>query len=499
MKAIVLLLDSVNRHYLNAYGASGIATPNLDRLAEKSAIFTNHWSGSLPCMPARRDMLTGRLGFLERNWGPIEPFDHTLPQVLRDNGVFSHIATDHYHYFRVGGENYCQQFNTWDFIRGQELDSWVSRVSPPEKPEQIGKFMPQYALNRTKFHTEEDYSSPKTIQSALNWLEDNREEDHYLLWVEAFDPHEPFDLPDSELDDYEDDYEGPSYYWPEYGQVNVPDDALKHIRKRYAALLTMTDRSVGKLLDTMDQQGLWEDTLLIFTSDHGYLLGEHNFMAKNIMPAYNEIAHIPLMVHMPGSKYAGKRIDALTQNIDVFPTLLEHFGVDPGCCRNKLHGKSWLPLIRGETSAIRDCALYGYFGKNVNITDGSYTYFRASAQEDNSPIHLYTAMPTTIGHYYGLDHIIDPSRIETGPFLKWTDFPVYKIPGDNVRMKDQTQSFHVNSTFIREHLLFHNIDDYGQNHPVHDKTVELRMLELLRKALEDHDSPDEQYLRLGLE
>ncbi|MCR8633181.1 sulfatase [Paenibacillus radicis (ex Xue et al. 2023)] len=499
MKTIVLLLDSVNRHFLSTYGASGISTPNLDRLAERSVVFTNHWSGSLPCMPARRDMLTGRLGFLERNWGPIEPFDQTLPQMLRDNGIFSHISTDHYHYFKVGGENYCQQFDTWDFIRGQESDPWVSRVMKDEQPEgHLGKFVPQYALNRKEFRKEEDYSSPKTIKSAIRWLDSNHDASDFLLWVEAFDPHEPFDLPESYIEEYEDDYNGPSYYWPEYGQVNVPNGALKHIRKRYAALLTMTDRWVGKLFETMDRYAMWEDTMVIFTSDHGYMLGEHNFLAKNVMPAFNEIAHIPLMIHMPGDKYAGKRVDTLTQNIDLFPTLLEQFGLDVSRCRNRLHGKSLLPLIRGEVSSIRDCALYGYFGKNVNVTDGEYTYYRASYHDDNSPISLYTAMPTTIGHYYGMDHIIEPSRIEMGPFLKWTDFPVYKIPGNNVRMKDQTQSFHVNSEYIRQHLLFNIREDYSQNHPLHHEETEQRMIQLLRKALEEHDSPNEQYSRLGL-
>ncbi|WP_248924312.1 sulfatase [Paenibacillus hamazuiensis] len=499
MKAIVLLLDSVNRHYLSAYGASGISTPNIDRLAARSVVFTNHWAGSLPCMPARRDMLTGRLGFLERNWGPIEPFDQTLPEVLRNHGIYSHISTDHYHYFRVGGENYCQQFDTWDFIRGQESDPWVSRVKQGERPEHhLGKFVPQYELNRTQFRSEEDYSSPLTIQSAIRWLDNNRDADDFLLWVEAFDPHEPFDLPDSYLQEYGDDYDGPSYYWPEYGRVNVPDGALKHIRKRYAALLTMTDRWVGRLLDALDRYGLWEDTMIVFTSDHGYMLGEHRFMAKNVMPAYNEIVRIPLMVHMPGDLHAGKRLDALTQNVDLFPTLLDHYGVDVSRCRNKLHGKSWLPLIREEVFSIRECALYGYFGKNVNVTDGEYTYFRASVHEDNSPIYLYTAMPTTIGHYYGTDHIADPGRIEMGPFLSWTGFPVYKIPGDNVKMKDRTQSFHVNGEYIRQHLLFDIREDAGQSRPLRDEEAERRMTALLREALMEHDAPKEQYERLGL-
>ncbi|MGX4584534.1 sulfatase [Paenibacillus chitinolyticus] len=499
MKAIVILLDSVNRHFLEVYGASGTVTPNINRLAERSVVFQNHWSGSLPCMPARRDLLTGRLGFLERNWGPIEPFDHTLPQILKENGVFSHISTDHYHYFKVGGENYCQQFDTWELSRGQESDPWVSHVEKPARPQMhLGKFIPQYELNRAEFLAEENYPSPKTFQNAIQWLENNHKSDQFLLWVEAFDPHEPFDLPESYLQESGDDYSGPTYYWPEYGQVNVPDEALKHIRKRYGALLKMTDRWLGKLLNVMDEKEMWDDTMVIFTTDHGYMLGEHNFMAKNVMPVYNEIAHLPLFVHLPGSKFAGKQIDALTQNIDVFPTLLEHFGIDNHCCRNKIHGKSWMPLIRGEVPFIRDCALYGYFGKNVNVTDGEYTYFRAAASENNGPLSIYTAMPTTNGQYYDITSIVDRRRIEMGSFLKWTDFPVYRIPGDNVRLKDQTQSFQVNSEFIKHHQLFHIRKDYGQQYPIRDEETERRMIELLRKALTDHDSPNEQFVRMDV-
>jgi arylsulfatase A-like enzyme len=498
VKAVVIMLDSVNRHFMSAYGNKLAETPNLERLQQKSIVFDNHWAGSLPCVPARRDMFTGRLHFLERNWGPIEPFDVTLPQVLRENGVFSHIATDHYHYFRTGGENYCQQFTTWDFIRGQEVDPWVSRVEQPSLPERLGKIQAQYELNRTQFRTEEDYPSPKTFRAAIDWLEANADKDRFLLWVEAFDPHEPFDLPEENLAAYGDDYDGIPYNWPEYGMVNVPEPALKHIRNRYKALLTMTDRWVGKLMDTMDRHGMWEDTLVIFTTDHGYMLGEHQFMAKNYMPVYNEIAHIPLMIHLPGGRHAGKRIGALTQNIDLFPTLLDHFGIDPGQCRNKLHGHSLLPLISGEISRIRDYAIYGYFGKNVNITDGRYTYYRASVREDNEPIYLYTAMPTTIGHYFGIDHIVDPAKIEAGRFLKWTDYPVFKIPGGNIRMNDQTQNFNLPGEHIRNNLLFDLRTDYAQQQPIRDEALERRFMELLRKALVQHDSPDEQFERLGL-
>ena len=132
MRAILFLSDSVNRRYLDIYSQSGLNLPNLNRLAERSVIFDNHWTGSSPCMPARRDIMTGRYNFLDRGWGPIEPFDVTLPDVLRDSGVSTHIVTDHYHYFEIGGENYCQSFDEWELFRGQEKDPQMLPSKAPE-------------------------------------------------------------------------------------------------------------------------------------------------------------------------------------------------------------------------------------------------------------------------------------------------------------------------------------------------------------------------------
>lgn len=99
MKTILILMDSLNRNMLSAYNPqTWIKTPNIDRLAAKSLVCNNHWAGSLPCMPARRDLFTGRYNFLERNWGPIEPYDITLQEKLRAHGIFTHMTTDHNHY-----------------------------------------------------------------------------------------------------------------------------------------------------------------------------------------------------------------------------------------------------------------------------------------------------------------------------------------------------------------------------------------------------------------
>src|SRR5437879_2149121 len=145
MKVLFVILDTLRRDYLEPYGTTWVHTPNIARLAERSVVFDNHWCGSLPCMPARREFMTGRHNFLERGWGPLEPFDDVLTNLLRQvpsdsprKPVFSHLITDHYHYFYLGGEGHNNSFDTWEFERGQEEDRWISRVDQPALPEHLG-------------------------------------------------------------------------------------------------------------------------------------------------------------------------------------------------------------------------------------------------------------------------------------------------------------------------------------------------------------------------
>ena len=97
MRTIFVLFDSLNRLALGAYGGTALETPNFDRFATRSVTFDKHYVGSLPCMPARRDMHTGRLNFMHRPWGPLEPFDNSYAQLLSANGVYSHLVSDHLH------------------------------------------------------------------------------------------------------------------------------------------------------------------------------------------------------------------------------------------------------------------------------------------------------------------------------------------------------------------------------------------------------------------
>src|SRR5688500_7442970 len=134
MKAIMVMFDTLNRHMLPPYGCEWVHAPNFRRLAERTVTFDRCYVGSMPCMPARRELHTGRHNFLHRSWGPLEPFDDSMPELLRRNGVYTHLATDHQHYFEDGGGTYHNRYNTWEYTRGQEGDLWKGHVNDPDIP-----------------------------------------------------------------------------------------------------------------------------------------------------------------------------------------------------------------------------------------------------------------------------------------------------------------------------------------------------------------------------
>ena len=162
------MYDSLRLGDLPCYGGKEIELPNFRRLAEHTAVFDNSYVCSLPCMPARREIHTGRANFLHRSWGPIEPFDDSMPEILKKNGIYTRIITDHNHYVEDGGATYLPRFSTWELNRGQEGDPWQASAGPVlENPH--GKPLPdavpqpirnlfdrmhgQDMLNRNSYHS----------------------------------------------------------------------------------------------------------------------------------------------------------------------------------------------------------------------------------------------------------------------------------------------------------------------------------------------------------
>ncbi len=488
MKTLFIVLDTVRRDYLQAYGNTWVQTPALTRLAERSVLFDNHWVGSLPCMPARREFMTGRHNFLYRGWGPIEPYDDTLPRELRRQNVFTHLLTDHDHYFELGGENYHTCFNTWEFFRGQEHDPWVSLVDRIALPEHLGQLGAQNWHNRTRQRKEEEFSGPRTALAAVDWLQANQGADDWFLQVELFDPHEPFYCTDKYREMYGDTWDGPFFDWPSYDIVRESPEAVAHIRKCYAGLLTMTDHWVGKILETLDALGLWQDTLVLFTTDHGTLLAEHDYWMKNQMPMYNELVRIPLMVHLPGDERAGQRVQALTQTIDLMPTFLDYHG-----CPLPPHvqGKSLRQAIEG--GVLREDGIFGYFGMALNLTDGRYVYFRNPVNADAGPLHAYTAMPVGGLNSWYPREVHD--RMEMGRYFGHTyNMPLYKIPVKGAPPRPLPGE----ESYVGRHQLYDILNDPEQREPLNDPEMEARFVERIAAHLQAYEAPPEQYARLGI-
>jgi arylsulfatase A-like enzyme len=483
LKTILILMDSLNRHYLNCYGESWVHTPNIDRLAERGAVFDNHYCGSLPCMPARRELLTGRLNFLETPWSPLQPYDECLHRELRKmSRTYSHLITDHYHYFEWNGMGYHTGFDTWEFMRGQEGDHWHPRVEDPEVPAYRGKNRRQDWVNRAAMNSErdEDYPTPQSFMRAIDFLKQNHDQDNWHLHLEVFDPHEPFMCPQKYVDMYKDTWDGRYHFdWPSYAPVDPGlegEEAIEHIRKCYAGTLTMADKWLGKFLDTMDELDLWQDTSVIFTTDHGHLLGDYGYWAKNYMFDYAKLAHIPLIVYSPHATNNGQRVKALTATFDLMPTLMELHGAVPS---QHVQGKSLKHLLNAD-QIHHDAVLYGYFGKDINVTDGRYTYCRQPIE--GSVAYHHTAIP--------VGAVANPesyAQAEMGRFLKQTQMPVYRVPVQSHR--------HHNAP---DHSLLYDLTaDPEQLCPIHDRPLEEKMESRMIELLTRYDAPESEYIRMG--
>ena len=483
MKAIILMFDSLNRHMLPPYADTFVDAPNFARLAAKAVTFDNFYAGSMPCMPARRELHTGRYNFLHRSWGPLEPFDDSMPQILREAGVHTHLASDHPHYWEDGGATYHTRYTTWEFFRGQEGDPWKGVVAAGGTQRRDQPLQRQDQVNRTYMPTEADHSQTLTVDAGLEFIETNSDADSWMLQIELFDPHEPFFTHQAYKDKYPHEYDGPEFDWPGYQKVIEPRDQVEHARYEYAALVSMCDRSLGRVLDAMDHHGLWEDTLLIVNTDHGFLLGEHGWWAKSVQPWFNELVHLPMFMWDPRNADRDSRRGDLAQTIDIAPTVLGYFGIEP---TPDMQGRDLALASSTEEGDGHDAVLFGIHGGHVNVTDGRYVYMRSSAERSNTPLEEFTLMPTHMRARFSVSELSTWEPAEPMPFTK----------GLRTMRMDALPGF--SNPWMHGTLLFDLHDDPAQEHPLDDPAAELKMLRLLAKLLHDSAAPRSQFDRLGI-
>lgn len=490
MRAIMVMYDSLNRNYLPNYGGAA-CMPAFERLGEHSVTFWNNYAGSLPCMPARRELHTGRYNFLHREWGPLEPFDDSMPELLKKAGVYTHLISDHCHYWEDGGATYHTRYSSWQNVRGQEGDHWIpgpGRQSGNEHrlPSPKGGAPgtgPQDSINREYILKRGEFPQEETFRLGMEFLEQNHDQDQWFLQIETFDPHEPFFAP--ERHQKAQGCESSPYDWPSYGPAYDGEEVVEGIRKKYRSLMGLCDECLGKILDLMDRYQMWEDTMLIVNTDHGFLLGERQWWGKNIMPLYNEIVRTPLFIWDPRCGKSGERREALVQTIDLAPTLLDFFRVE---IPKDMQGKSLKDTIAAD-SPVREYALYGNFGAHVNITDGTWYYMRGPKDAENKPLYCYTQLPLNLMGRMPVQNLRKAELAEPFPFTKGT--PLLKFPVEDFFNRVMPKYRFGNR------LLKLGADGRTQEN-MENGEKEAELLNAMVRLMQENDAPKEQYQRLGL-
>ena len=367
MNIVLIVLDSLRRDHLGCYGNDWIKTPNIDRFASQSVTFDNAYAEGLPTIPVRTELVTGQTSLPFREWQPLIPQDVTAAELLGRYGYTCGLVADNYHLFEAG-MNFHRAMHSFRWIRGQECDAYkagpaevdTSRYVPPGmKGSFVEAMLGQYLRNVAGREGEEQYFAAAVMSEAVKWLRESSSSSPFFLWVDSFDPHEPWDPPPPFDTMYaEPAYDGHKIIHPNCGPTDwLSPDELANIKALYAGEVSFVDKWVGKLLDALDELKLAEDTLVLMLADHGHPHGDHGVMLKSPRGMYAELVRIPLMLRHPKGDYAGTRVDALVQIRDVLPTLLDLAGLPAAI---GVHGASMWPLVTGETDSLRECVVCGW-------------------------------------------------------------------------------------------------------------------------------------------
>lgn len=330
MKVLVIVADALHLGYLGCYGNDWIETPALDELAATGVVFDQHLSDRPDPAGARHAWRTGRFAFPLLDAVPPSSPGADLLDLLKRHGVATSLVID-------GSRSHVA-----DFAAGWKR---VKLVAPDEEGTPL----------------------EQTLEAAVAELERQTKRDNWLVWVELAALWPPWELPDSFLGRYFQDEEEEDETAegteplspltdPPPGLVNPADDVtFLRLQRTYAGAVSYLDAGLGLLFEELDRSGLTEEVLVLLTSDHGLPLGEHGVIGLARPWLHDELIHVPLMVRFPGAVEAGRRVSALTQAVDVCPTLLDAFGIP----LPPMHGQSLLPLARGQAAPVREFACCG--------------------------------------------------------------------------------------------------------------------------------------------
>ena len=384
MNVIWIVSDTFRLDHLGCYGNKTIHTPSLDALAAKSVRFDHHYAAAFPTMPARADYFTGCHSACFMTWEPLPARRVTLAPILKNKGVHTAAVVDTPFFLR-SDMNYDRGFRTFIEIPGQEY--WLRGLGDDI---------------RRAWRFESDRFAPQTFNKSMEWLEQHYKE-NFFLYIDAWDPHEPWDAPDYYTELYWPGYDGqhigPVYnFWHKI--PGITEEMVKKAHAAYCGEITMVDTWIGYFLRQVENMGLMENTAIIFTSDHGFYFGEHGGrfgkstfgkligdripvqapgawirlplfeMSIGALPAwarsplFEEVAACPLLIYVPGVSpgvYKG-----LTSATDLMPTVLDIMGQEIPA---EVEGHSLLPMMRDTNLKGRDFVVISHpFSNPMDIT-----------------------------------------------------------------------------------------------------------------------------------
>lgn len=409
---IVIMLDTLQFNYLGCYGNEWIKTPNLDHFAKQGVLFENAYTEGLPTVPCRRAMFTGRYTLPVKGWSQLDIDDTTIADLcwgqpidsalIYDSGPFRlpkfgySRGFDKVHF--IHGHETDHQYYAQDELRGHKAEDYYEDHVIRTADEILNENVMRPLMNQVECHlkerqywkSDEDHHVAQVMKAAGKYIDQVDQKKSFFLWIDSFDPHEPWDPP-SVYDPnkrcmYDPDYKGKDMFLPIQGHVEglYTEEELHHIRMLYAEKVTMCDKWFGWMIDRVNELGFEDNTLVMVVSDHGSPMGNgehgHGIMRKCRPWPYEELAHIPFMIRGPGLP-TGKRIKSFVQSCDVSPTVVDWLGIG---VHPSMQGQSLLPLAKGEIEKIRDFAIAGYFRYAWSIITEDWSYIHWLKEEEKT-------------------------------------------------------------------------------------------------------------------
>ncbi|MDE0672269.1 MAG: sulfatase-like hydrolase/transferase [Caldilineaceae bacterium SB0662_bin_9] len=386
---ILFVMDDQHRHDFLGLDTPTVSTPHIDRLARQGTRFTHCCVNAPVCAPSRISLASGlhpwRMGAVDNSsYLPLRI--PTYYQRLRDHGykVASAGKLDLAKPAGYNGRHGTRACNyQWGFTDPCEIEGKMhaGRSDTPQGPYgfmlrekgQFDAFVNDYQSRHDRgwikdashdsVLTEELHSDTYVGERANRWLQDAPQDAPWHMFVSFVGPHDPFDPPTSWAERYRtadmpepitsDAVDKPA--WVQHRRLDMSPEEILQTRRQYAANISLIDHWVGKMLNTLAQRGMLDNTIVIFASDHGEMLGDHGLYTKSV--AYEASLRVPLILSGPGIP-AGETRDTLAELSDINPTICELAGVPYlGSEANSLDAKSLMPTVRDSGTPHRDNAM----------------------------------------------------------------------------------------------------------------------------------------------